>query len=225
MEFEGYLFWTPKVVPRNHIGLLVRINDANGTLFDETFLKYPVSEQTRLRQISAEIFVKKGLDAALNIDRESFNYAHPHFVYLTTWVHSALRQFATKHKSLAKEIRESLRARSVKSAKKAFDKLFEAKLSAFAGEVEDVEIEFADQIDLLAKTMRTKGVLVIDSKAVFKDIDTGRKDKLDVLKNKIAALIKLLWSLGVFRNMEYKEQQELINLIAWIFLFEGSDNE
>jgi hypothetical protein len=225
LEFEGYLFWTPKVVPRNHIGVLIRINDANGTLFDETFLKYPVSEQTRLRQITAEIFVKKGLDAALNIDRESFNYAHPHFLYLAAWVHSALRQFATKHKSLAKEIRELDRAKSVESAKKVFDKLFESKLSAFASEVEDVEIEFADEIDLLAKNKRTKGVLVIDSKAVFKDINIKGKDKLDVLKKRISALIKLLWNLGVFRNMEYKEQQELINLIAWIFLFEGADDE
>jgi hypothetical protein len=207
LEFEGYFFWTPKVVPRNHIGILIRINDANGTLFDETFLKYPVSEQTRLRQVTAEIFVKKGLDAALNIDRESFNYAHPHFVYLTAWVHSALRQFATKHKSLTKEIRELGRAKSVESAKKVFDKLFESKLSAFAPEVEDVEIEFADEINLLAKNKRTKGVLVIDNNVVFKDINIARKDKLDVLKKRISALIKLLWNLDVFRNMEYRNSR------------------
>jgi hypothetical protein len=55
-------------------------------------MKDQVAEQTRLRRITAEVFVLKGLDAALNIDRESFNYAHPHYQYLMKWVHNALRQ-------------------------------------------------------------------------------------------------------------------------------------
>ena len=59
--------------------MLVRIRGASGTLFDPTFLNYRVSEQTRLRQITAEIFVHEGLDSAVNIDRESFNFSHPHF--------------------------------------------------------------------------------------------------------------------------------------------------
>ena len=59
------------VVPKENNGVLVRINGVSGALFGDTFMKYQVSEQTRLRQITAEIFVSKGLDAALNIDRES----------------------------------------------------------------------------------------------------------------------------------------------------------
>ena len=45
-----------------------------------------MSEQTRLRQITSEIFVTEGLDAALNIDGESFNYGHPHLQLLTRWL-------------------------------------------------------------------------------------------------------------------------------------------
>jgi hypothetical protein len=105
LDFEGYLFWQPKVVPVEHRGVLVRINNANGTLFDETFMKYPISEQTRKNQITAEIFVNEGMDAALNIDRESFNYAHPHYQYLSKWLHNAFKQFATAHKKIGKEVR------------------------------------------------------------------------------------------------------------------------
>ena len=88
LEFEAYLMWAPKVAPTEHQGVLVRVHGSSGTLFDPTFLRYQVSEQTRLRQISCEIFVSEGLEAALNIDRESFNYAHPHVVYITNWLHA-----------------------------------------------------------------------------------------------------------------------------------------
>ncbi len=93
------------MVPKENKGLLIRISDASGTGFDETFAKYQISEQTRLNQITAEIFVSKGLDPALNIDRESFNFAHPHYQLLMTWVHSALRQLANTHKALSAVIR------------------------------------------------------------------------------------------------------------------------
>lgn len=104
LEFEAYLYWTKKVVPKEHNGVLIRINGASGTLFDESFLKYQVSELTRLRQISAEIFVIRGLDAALNIDRESFNVSHPHYQIIKNWLHTALRQLMNKHKYLSSAV-------------------------------------------------------------------------------------------------------------------------
>ena len=94
LKFQAYLMWAPKIAPTEHQGVLVRVHGSSGTLFDPTFLRYQVSEQTRLRQISCEIFVSEGLEAALNIDRESFNYAHPHVVYITKWLHAALRRVA-----------------------------------------------------------------------------------------------------------------------------------
>lgn len=105
LEFSAYMFWTPKVAPTEHQGVLVRINGASGTLFDPTFFGYQVSELTRLRQITCEIFVRQGLEAALNIDRESFNSSHPHTVLITNWVHSALRQLATAQKREAQKAR------------------------------------------------------------------------------------------------------------------------
>jgi hypothetical protein len=106
LAFEAYLLWNPKIAPVEHQGVLVRIHGASGTLFDSTFMRYQVSEQTRLRQITCEIYVYEGLDSALNIDRESFNSAHPHSVYITKWLHEALRQLTNTQKKISKELRD-----------------------------------------------------------------------------------------------------------------------
>jgi len=100
LEIYGYFAWAPKVVPNEHQGVLIRINGASGALFDNTFLRYKVAERTRLTQIIGEIFVDVGLDGALNIDRESFNYTHPHYVIVQNWIHSALRQITNQLKGL-----------------------------------------------------------------------------------------------------------------------------
>lgn len=47
LEFKAYLFWNSKIAPVEHQGSLIRIHNASGTLFDETFLKYQVQEVTR----------------------------------------------------------------------------------------------------------------------------------------------------------------------------------
>ncbi|MCQ3808843.1 MAG: ATP-binding protein [Acidimicrobiia bacterium] len=110
LEFKAYLIWTPKVAPTEHQGVLARVHGSSGTPFDPTFMRYQVSEQTRLRQITCEIFVSQGLEAALNIDRESFNFAHPHVVYITQWLHATLRRVATAQKRIASDIRAERRA-------------------------------------------------------------------------------------------------------------------
>lgn len=109
LEFEAYLMWAPKIAPAENRGVLVRVHGSSGTLFDPTFMRYQISEQTRLKQISCEIFVSEGLEAALNIDRESFNYAHPHVVYVTKWLHTVLRRVATVQKRIAADIRAAAR--------------------------------------------------------------------------------------------------------------------
>ncbi|HEX8387866.1 MAG TPA: ATP-binding protein, partial [Sphingomonas sp.] len=100
-ELEGYLYWNGRIVPKDNNGVLVRIRGAGSGLFDPTFFQYQISEQTRLRQISSELFILRGLDAALNIDRESFNFAHPHVQLVTAWLHRAIRQLTNRHKDLS----------------------------------------------------------------------------------------------------------------------------
>ncbi len=114
LAFEAYLFWTPKVAPVEHQGSLIRIHGSSGTLFDPTFMRYQIAELTRLRQITCEIFVSEGLDSALNIDRESFNHAHPHSIYIAKWLHNALRQLASTQKRLSSQVRQEARSETTK---------------------------------------------------------------------------------------------------------------
>jgi hypothetical protein len=114
LEFSAYLFWTPKLVPGDHRGVLIRVNEASGTLFDRDFLGFPVNEQLRLPQITCEIFIHEGFDGALNIDRESFNHSHPHVVTLTRWFHASLRQLINTQKRLGSKAAASKRQETQK---------------------------------------------------------------------------------------------------------------
>ncbi|SFO41449.1 Histidine kinase-, DNA gyrase B-, and HSP90-like ATPase [Roseovarius lutimaris] len=106
LAFEAYLYWNSKIIPKESIGALIRVNGASGTLFDPDFLGYQIAEQTRKKQVTCEIFVLEGLDGALNIDRESYNTSHAHYLYIQKWLHNAFRQFATQHKKIGREVRE-----------------------------------------------------------------------------------------------------------------------
>ncbi len=103
LAFSAVFCWKAKIFPTDHRGVLVRIHGASGTLFDSHFMNYQISELTRLHQITAEIFVTEGLESALNIDRESFNFTHPHYQVLQNFVHGVLRQLANRQKAESKK--------------------------------------------------------------------------------------------------------------------------
>lgn len=119
LRFEAYLYWNSRISPKDTQGVLIRVREASGTLFDRRFMNYQVSEQTRLAQITAEIFVQDGLDGAINIDRESYNYSHPHYIFIQKWLHRALRVFISRLKSVAEEDLAAEKIKSVEVKKAA----------------------------------------------------------------------------------------------------------
>lgn len=54
-------------------------------------LDYRFNEGPRSRWVTGELFVEKGLEDALNIDRDSFNRFHPEYRALQQFVHEKLR--------------------------------------------------------------------------------------------------------------------------------------
>lgn len=110
LEFHAYIMWAPKIAPVEHNGSLIRVHGASGTLFDRTFMDYQIAELTRLKQLTCEIFVTRGFEAAMNIDREGFNKAHPHAVRITRWLHAAVGQIINEEKALANTARRIRRA-------------------------------------------------------------------------------------------------------------------
>lgn len=229
LAFEAYLFWTPKVVPKEHNGILVRIADASGTLFDETFMKYQVAELTRLRQISGEIFVRKGLDAALNIDRESFNYAHPHYQYLLKWLHRALRQLTNMHKQISSEKRTKEAGARDKSRKRKLGKTLRKRLEKVT-EVDDLPEVLFTEDKTSAQIARKEGALAFEEEAIFADLPEperrtrGTDARRKHIEEQVAAVVQILDAYGLFEHMRYEKQQELVRAIAAVLGVTGEDN-
>jgi hypothetical protein len=224
LEFEAYLFWNHTVIPKEHAGVLIRVNDSNGVLFDNSFMHYPVSEQRRKDQVIAEIFVTKGLDAALNIDRESFNYSHPHYQYLKHWVHNAFRQLANRQKSIAKENRADARKENVDRDLEELDQRVTKSLRAVIPDRDTPlpRVEFTDDEQQQSK-LRKKGILVFKKSAVFETLgkapqktqDGKRQD--NKFEAQIRSVAKILDAYGVFTKMPYEKQQRLLRDIVAVF--------
>lgn len=223
LAFEAYFLWAPKIVPKENNGLLIRISDASGTLFDDTFAKYQVSELTRLKQITAEIFVLHGLDAALNIDRESFNTSHPHFQYIARWVHRALRQIANTLKQLASVEHEERAARQRSSANAELSRVVRTEV-ARAGNRSDSEpsdIDFQDGPSLTEK--RKQGQLALSAQRVFAPLNRKSKQgknqrgKQDLFRKQIRAVAQVLDAYGLLEDLTYEEQEEVLRAIVAIF--------
>lgn len=153
LEFEAYFYWNSLIVPKQNRGVLVRINNASGVLYDDRFMEYQISELNRLSQITAEIFIMRGLDPALNIDRESFNVSHPHYQYLTKWVHAALRQVTNKLKDVGKKSRDeektSVRATALTAVESHLNSVWERKGDSLTNRPDVVILPSSNTADLI----------------------------------------------------------------------------
>jgi len=225
LEFEGYLFWNSKVVPKENSGVLVRINGASGALFDDTFMKYQVSEQTRLRQITAEIFVTKGMDAALNIDRESFNFSHPHYILMSNWLHRALRQLANTQKGLSEVIRGQ---QSEQTQRESAGRIEDFSALAWRSERRDL-LDAPPKIEVAANTAATSagraaGSVTFDrTKLAAINARSGKNaaNQTKLREQQVKAIATILDGFGVLDRMDYEEQHRLLNAILTVFFMES----
>jgi hypothetical protein len=216
LAFEAYLFWTPKVVPTEHQGSLVRIHGSSGTLFDPTFMRYQVSEQTRLRQIVCEIFVSEGLEGALNIDRESFNTAHPHSVVLTKWLHGALRQLATAQKRIASETRRETRSQRRGAAVAQLQRVASQVWKQQTGDPASAPpaIELAEK----GRKPESPGDTYVFERAAIVPV-AGRpatakaRAKKNILEEKLKAIAQVLASFGLLDSVPRRKQEKLLQAI------------
>lgn len=217
LAFEAYLFWTPRVAPVEHQGSLIRIHGSSGTLFDATFMRYQVSEQTRLRQITCEIFVSEGLDSALNIDRESFNHAHPHSVYLTKWLHSALRQLASAQKRVASDLRGQTRDESKGAAVTTIQSVAN---HVWKHEADDPGAR-PPTIELSATGHKneTIGETYVYSRSAIvperpRSAQTAKtKARNEILEEKLKAIAQVLASFGLLDAVSKRKQEKLLRAI------------
>ena len=226
IAFQAYLFWAPKIVPKENNGVMVRINGASGTLFDDRFMRYEVSEQTRLRQITAEIFVEEGVDAALNIDRESFNFSHPHYQFMARWLHGALRQLSNKHKEVLKQAQAKRLNKQGKKQLTVLQKIVDSSIEELGEYAPDVPAEISLKANASEKELaaaRKRGVLAYEQARVLPEEYLGspktprKTHEKQLLSNRAEAVAQVLEAYGVMESLTYEEQQDLLRAVCRIF--------
>ena len=216
IDFEGYFCWQPKIVPAEHNGLMIRINGASGILFDDRFLNYQISEQTRLRQVTGEIYINQGLDAALNIDRESFNIAHPHYQFLKKWVHHCLRQLMSRHKALNKNSLDTKLSDGLQQAKSQLLEIisFDNTQSAFT---QTPSSSGAANSAALNDKFIYDRASVLSPRAGTKKTTRTEKLREKLIEEQISAVSEILQSYGVFSKVRPEVKNEILRKIVAVF--------
>lgn len=231
LEFEAYVFWTPKVSPKDHNGSLIRIHDASGILFDETFMKHQVAEHTIKSQLTAEIFVSRGLDSALNIDRESFNIAHPHYQIVMRWLHSAIRQVVNKYKQIKRDTQVSINIDNEDAFTLSLNKIVENSYKSNLKDPhersnlvllddnivingsDDTEISRKDSDEQIVKSMDEAYDSFIITKSKLDDVLSPIKRQKNKQKNLISrsqAILQILESYNLLVNLTVEKQELLV---------------
>lgn len=219
LEFYAYLMWMPKVIPGDDIGSLIRIHGASGSGFDETFLKYQVAETTRLKQISCEIFVVQGLEGALNIDRESYNFSHTHVVRLTSWLHTALSRSIGTQKNVASVIRRRQRN---DDSERQLDEL-EGIVVNFWAEVlgSDADSPIPPVTWSDGAPRGVGGALEADAIRLSRHVvlpATGLSKKLRLAESQIGAIAQVLAAMNLLEDLDEEEVGLLMSSLAKIVM-------
>lgn len=215
LAFEAYLFWNGRIIPKENNGSLVRIRGASGANFDETFFKYQVSEQTRLKQITAELFVSEGLDAALNIDRESFNFSHPHVRLTASWFHRALRQLTNKHKEISSRNLAGRKGEAAIGERSRLEEFTDNLWRLRQGEEPAPEVRIADD-RARAHATRIDGGIAIPRNTI-RQLSSLAPDEAIMRQAKAEALLKVLAAFGVLESRSVADQEQLVAAIFSVF--------
>jgi hypothetical protein len=183
-----------------------------------------VSELTRLKQITAEIFVHKGLDAALNIDRESFNTSHPHYQYITRWVHRSLRQVVNTLKGLAADLQTEANAQKQLANEKMLAAFVAQEVVRVSGDssARPVDVDLTSNNSAKLADERKKGRLALNADKVFQlrgRKTTGKRKKAEdsLFQRQIKAVAQVLEAYGLLDKLTYDKQEELLRAIVAIF--------
>ena len=219
LSFEAYILWCPKVVPKEHNGVLLRIHNATGVLFDGSFMKYQVAEHVIKGQLSIEIFINEGMDSALNIDRESFNVSHPHYQIVMRWLHNALRQVIAKYKEVRKAALGERRDEGMRE--------FDSKLSSVILDVATrarKEVEDVRTVQIVSSDEKPKAGFFQVEKVALSEWYSPKEKSQEIPQNilkKFTALVQVLDSFDLVEGLSDQKQKELFRAIVKVLSIEG----
>ncbi|MFI5563348.1 ATP-binding protein [Amycolatopsis japonica] len=214
LSFQAYFLWAPKIAPSDHSGVMVRVHDASGMKFDPEFFRFPVAEQRRMSQISCEIFILEGFDGALNIDRESFNFAHPHAVLLLKWIHASLKRVIAVQKRVASAaLKERRKSKAQDIDKKGASVARREWQSRHDDGTDPPDIVFSDEGSVPNGNDST-AAYVFDRRQVAGQL-TGPnwKNRQETLENKLVQIAKILAAYSVLDSLSRESQADLMAAI------------
>ena len=218
LKFNGYLLWSPKVTPVEHRGVLIRVNNATGMRFDPGFLDFPSGEKTRMSQITAEVFIEEGFDGALNIDRESFNFAHPHAVIVTRWVHAGLTRLIAAQKQVSSAAREKKKRHGEAVVTTNTDRIVEEIWERFSdGQSEPTPVTFVRS--LLGGEGGEDSEIVLPYDVVR--VPTTSATAKSKMERTITAITQILDAVGALDSLSGPDRAALLGAIRDILVENG----
>ena len=106
LVFNGYIYHQRfQIVPTELQGLLIRIRNVGIMGYDKSLMNYPMNIGPMVRGMTGEIYVNKGLEQALNIDRNSFNETNQHYIKLKEVIFNEIGLPGKKLKNISKDVR------------------------------------------------------------------------------------------------------------------------
>jgi hypothetical protein len=159
LAFTGYIAVQEgtQLRPDELRGILIRIKDIGIGYYDPSLLDYRYNQGPRSRWVTGEIFVREGLENALNVDRDSFNRFHPEFRVLQAHVHKLLED------QVFPKVYKNIEVRSLEKA----DARYEARESTLQDTIaevleRDVELVRSDNVEEPTASVKsgTKRLLV-----------------------------------------------------------------
>ncbi len=206
LKFKGYIYNQRKsILPTQFRGIVVRIkNVAIGNFFQD-FLDYPYSEKLWLPWTMGEIYVEEGLEEAMNIDRNTFNIAHPHYRKLKTYLHTFL------HEKVFRRVRERYSTRISTERQKEESELMKLREKLltkefglpFALEYDD-RFEPKQPIDL---NLEQRSVVIYRFHPIFAKRKQQRQFLEDVLIFFEVARLRSKGNVDKFRQVFYDEMK------------------
>lgn len=201
LKIQGYMYVQDgqAVEPLELRGLLIRIRNVAIGTYDQTFLDYPKLEGPRYNWISSEIYVLEGLEHALNIDRDSFNQIHPHYVKLQQIVHGLLKDVFSEASRGVEERSEKKRKNTLEARHIAVTNLLRSELGKSFEIKETEDIEFPLMID-------------VEKKKVFKNNNSPLLPRLKQ-KKEAAELVAYAFELCLLETPS-KRRKKFYDLLA-----------
>lgn len=222
LSFEAFIKWSPRIIPKEHRGVTIRMHGATGALFDPDFMRWQLAEYQLKTQLLVEINIIEGFESALNIDRESFNIAHPHYQILMRWLHKALKQAVYTIKNLKKETRENIATiRSNNRNEKLSQIVSKTKTYRHDDNEKLVSLEFISNEDT-ESNINNIDTYKMTEQEFYDALETkSRGEVYKVIQNKTSAIVSVLDKFNLLDDLSNNEKEVLIKAIIQILSCEA----